>query len=550
MDQYLDLSMLLAGLGLFLFGMNILESALKQLSGKKFRLLLRQSTNKPLRSIFGGILATTVVQSSSLVSLIVLAFVGAGIIPLANAIGIVIGSNLGTTFTGWIVATLGFKLDIGQFIYPFIALGGLSYGLCKRFYKNISLLLIGFALLLLGLSWMKESVQALTQLVNVDYLSGYPLIIYLIFGAIFTAVIQSSSAAMMITLSALYAGIIPLPAAAALVIGADLGTTSTVFIGSLQGGMSKRRLAMAHVLFNFSVDAVAFLLLYPLLNFIVWLQLTDSLYSLVAFHSLFNLFGLILFLPLINQFAELLEKWYPEESQLLNQYIHKVPVSESETAIEVLSKEVQHLLHSVIYLNLRYLDANKNKISNLNFNEWLPSSFLSAEEEEAYRRIKGLEGEIISYGLKIKISDFEQSLSPPETIAKRVDELINAARHAVNSAKAYKDIRQDFLLFYELDNDYFKLTFNALKDNAIGINKNMMSLLYSEKSILEKGTLLNQAEIDILNFHQKMTSNIYLENQKINLSTIELSTLLNVNKEIQTSAESLTKSLRLGVDDL
>ncbi len=183
--------------------------------GRLIRDSLRQSTDKPIHSVVGGIISTTIVQSSSLVSLIVLAFVGAGIIPLINAIGIVLGSNLGTTFTGWIVATLGFKLDLTTLIYPLIALGGLSYGLFKGRWKSFSQLVLGLALLLMGLDFMKDSVHTLTELIDIKALSNYPLFVYLLMGVIFTAIIQSSSAAMMLTLSALHAGIIPLPAAAA-----------------------------------------------------------------------------------------------------------------------------------------------------------------------------------------------------------------------------------------------------------------------------------------------------------------------------------------------
>jgi len=266
-----------------------------------------------------------------------------------------LGSNLGTTFTGWVVATLGFKLNLSTFIYPLAALGGVGYGLFKGKWRAISQLVLSFALLLMGLDFMKDSVSTLTQHVDIKVLSDYPLIVYLLVGVILTAIIQSSSAIMMLTLSALYGEIIPLSAAAALVIGADLGTTSTILLGSLQGVVAKRRLAMAHVLFNLSIDTLAFIALLPLLEFINLLQISDPLFALVAFHSLFNLFGLFLFLPFTKQFAHLLEFWIKEDEQHTKRFIHNVPENVTDAALEALTQETRHLLNLVTNLNFRFL---------------------------------------------------------------------------------------------------------------------------------------------------------------------------------------------------
>jgi len=545
MNDYLDSWKLLAGLGLFLFGMRLLEMSLKNLTGKGFRKFLRHSTDQPINSVFGGIIATTIVQSSSLVGLIVLAFVGAGIIPLANAIGVLIGSNLGTTFTGWIVATLGFKLNFSIMIYPLLAVGGLSYGLLKDRVSRYSQLLIGFALLLMGLDFMKDSVVELTERANLEIISGYPLIVYLLIGTLFTAVIQSSSAAMMLTLSALYAEVISLPVAGALVIGADLGTTSTVFLGSLQGAVAKRRLAMAHVLFNFSVDTVAFLFLYPLLAFISWMQLTDPLYSLVAFHSLFNLFGLLLFFPFIGQFSHRLEKWFPDQEQAISQYIHNVPQSVTDAALEAISKETLHLLYLVAHLNLRFLEVDQKTISEFASEFCLPKRFWSAGKLEQYMMVKGLEGEIINYALKIKIREVELSPQQSESLAHKVDNLINAARYGVNSAKALKDIEQNLSAFQMNDNQEFSAYIDQLKNSAIANNLSLISIISnsSDKKQLDDQLALKKEKLE--KYHFDIVTSIYSQDREIKLSPIELSTLLNVNKEIQTSAEALIRSFSL-----
>ncbi|NOQ88926.1 MAG: hypothetical protein GQ550_08380 [Gammaproteobacteria bacterium] len=547
MNDYFDLWKLLAGLGLFLFAMNHLEFALKQLAGKRFRRFLRYSTDKPIRSAVGGIMATAIVQSSSLVGLIVLAFVGAGLIPLVNAIGIVLGSNLGTTFTGWIVATLGFKLDLTTFIFPLAAAGGLSYGLLKGHWRSVSQLILSFAFLLMGLDFMKDSVGTLTEHVDINVLSGYPLIVFLLVGVVFTAIIQSSSATMMLTLSALYAGIIPLPAAAALVIGADLGTTSTVLLGSLQGVVAKRRLAMAHVLFNLTIDMLAFIALFPLLSLVELLSISDPLYSLVAFHSLFNLFGIALFLPLIKQFTYFLEHWIKEDEQHIERFIHNVPQDVTDAALEALAKESKHLLYLVIRLNLRFLRISPKTAGVADSEYHLPKALASASKLEHYIAIKRLEGEIVSYALKIKLDDSDEKFDKikNDEITQKIENLINAVRSGVYSAKSLKDIDENLQSFYVIDNDTVSKYFDELKKPVHSIYTSIFRLLgktHSNEFIDEELSLLKEKSQV---FHHEFASKIYKKMSAIHLTSLDLSTLLNVNKEIQTSEKALIKALVL-----
>ncbi len=547
MNDTFDLWKLFAGLGLFLFAMNYLEVALKQLAGRRFRRFLRYSTDKPVSSAVGGIIATTVVQSSSLVSLIVLAFVGAGLIPLVNAIGIVLGSNLGTTFTGWIVATLGFKLDLTVLIYPLVAAGGLGYGLLKRRWKSFSQLLLSFAFLLMGLDFMKDSVAALTEQVDINVLSDYPLVIFLFIGIIFTAIIQSSSATMMLTLSALYAGIIPLPAAAALIIGADLGTTSTVLLGSLHGAAAKRRLAMAHVLFNFTIATLAFIGLFPLLALIELLTIHDPLYSLVAFHSLFNLFGLFLFLPLIKQFSNFLEHWIKEDEPHIERFIHNVSKDVTDAALIALEKESRYLLYLVLRLNLRFLRISPKTAGIANSEFHLPTALASSSKLEHYIAIKKLEGEIVSYALKIKTDDSDADIDrvKGDGLTQKIDDLINAVRSGVYSAKSLKNIDDDLKSFYVIDDDTVSKYFEELKEPVNSIYASIFSLLENNKDsdfIEEELSSLKEKSQD---FHHAFSSKLYKKMSAIHIKSLDLSTLLNVNKEIETSEKAMIKALSM-----
>jgi phosphate:Na+ symporter len=222
------------GLGIFLYGMSRLEAGISQLADARLRAWLRRGTNSRIGSVTTGILATALLQSSSMISLLVLAFASAGILPLINAIGILLGANLGTTFTGWIVALFGFKLELEAVALPIIGSSAFVFVLSKRASSitHFAMAMLGIGFLLFGLSIMKSSMEDLPQAFDVSLLQGHHPAIYLLFGVIITFVVQSSSAVMMMALAALNAGFIQLPEAAALIIGADLGTTSTTVLGS------------------------------------------------------------------------------------------------------------------------------------------------------------------------------------------------------------------------------------------------------------------------------------------------------------------------------
>ena len=272
MDGQFDYWGLLAGVALFLFAMSQLETGLQALGGRSLAIYIRRQAGKRINAVIGGIVSTAFLQSSSVVGLMVLAFTGAGLLNLTAALGIVFGSNLGTTLTGWIVATLGFKFEIFSLSLPLIAVGGLGVVFARDRLTEYGRILLGLGLLLMGLQFMKTSVSAVEQLIDINDLADLAAWQYLLFGTVVAAVIQSSSATMVITLSALHAGIISLPNAAAIAIGADLGTTTTVIIGALNGSATKRQVAAGHVLFNVITDVLAFMLRTPLLGIVAFVR--------------------------------------------------------------------------------------------------------------------------------------------------------------------------------------------------------------------------------------------------------------------------------------
>ncbi|MBT8100250.1 MAG: Na/Pi symporter, partial [Gammaproteobacteria bacterium] len=439
MGNQLSLWQFVGGIGLFLFAMLQLETALQSFAGRTLKEFLQRHTNNAIKSVSVGAIATALVQSSSMIGLIVLAFAGAGVITLQNALGVIFGANLGTTLTGWIVTTIGFKLDLESASLPLIGIGSLVLVGLKGKVSEVGRFAAAMGLLLLGLSLMKESVGAFSDRLDVDSLANLAAWQYLLFGVVVAAIVQSSSAVMVLTLTALHAGVIELPAAAAVAIGADLGTTSTVMIGALQGAVIKKRVALAHVIFNVTTDTVAFVLLLPLLAVVKALGLTDPLLSLVAFHSLFNFLGIVLFLPFIKPFARFLGRRFEARDPHENLFVGETPSTVPDAALRAISKETAHIIGRVIRHNLRaFTPALPTPPGQMPVAAPAASDDASISYEEGYRRNKKLEGEILSYALMVQAEPLE-----PDR-AKRLSRLLSSVRHAVHSSKSLRDIRHNF----------------------------------------------------------------------------------------------------------
>jgi phosphate:Na+ symporter len=536
-----DIWRLAAGLGLFLFGMHQLETALKQLTGRSFKKFLRQYTAKPLRGVVAGAASTAALQSSSVVSLIVLAFVGTGIISLASALGIVFGSNLGTTATGWIVATIGFKLDIEALALPLIAIGGFGVVWSGEGTRRLgfSHLVTGLGLMLMGLEFMKSGAVVATELFDPQALAGYPAIVFLVTGLLLTAIIQSSSATIMITLSALYAGAIPLASAAAVAIGADLGTTITAMLGALAGSVAKKRVAAAIVIFNLVADTLAFIFLKPLLALITGvIGISDPLYALVAFHSLFNLIGIMIFLPLIPWLSRWLDKRFTEDEAPLMRYIKAGETRVPEAAIENITRETFRLIDQAAALNLAgfNLPADYAFYDAGNDREHVEVFRPEPDFDSCYADLKRLEGDILSFALTLQ----REPLEPDES--QRLSQLIPAVRNAVHAAKSVKDTHEDLQAFEESVNDRF----NAYLDQFREAVREFYELLGSLHSAAVPA-LRFEALVELKNksekLHERMHRRIYAEVARKELSQVEISTLLNVNRELYVANQSLISAL-------
>ncbi len=305
------------GVGLFLLGMQLMTKGLMEAAGPSLRRILQAATASPARGLFSGFTATAVVQSSSAVTVATIGFVNAELMQLSQAIPVIFGSNVGTTITGWLVATLGFKLKVEVFALPMIGLGmafRVIYGGSAP--GRVGEALAGFGLFFVGVDVLREAFEGLAATTDLSRYSGRGIVSVLTFvlvGVVLTTLLQSSSAAMALVLTAASGGLVTVEDAAALVIGANVGTTTTAVLSVIGASPAARRLAGAHVLFNLITAAVGLLILPLLLVCIRLLQEAlgveqDLSLLLALFHTFFNVLGVLLLWRFVGRLTAFLER--------------------------------------------------------------------------------------------------------------------------------------------------------------------------------------------------------------------------------------------------
>lgn len=362
---------------MFLYGMNLMSSGLQKASGDKLRSLLSAMTSNPFKGVLTGLGITSVIQSSSATTVMVVSFVNAGLLTLYQAIGVIMGANIGTTVTAWLVSWLGFKADISILAVPLMIFGFLFSNSKKNQRQNIGELIVGFCLLFLGLSFMKESVPDLNETPEVlDFVKTWSshgfgsVLLFLVFGTVLTLVLQSSSATMAITLIMLSMGWIPFEMACAMVLGENIGTTITANIAASVGNTQAKRAAMSHTIFNVFGVLWALALYKPFLSLVGLVTSTvfglpdpsaegfavsgpntdegvAALYGLSMLHTLFNTintFVLIWFIKYIEKAVVLIIKApKDQEAEVFRlKYISAGPLATPELCMEQAFNEIIH----------------------------------------------------------------------------------------------------------------------------------------------------------------------------------------------------------------
>lgn len=371
----LQIFTLLGALGMFLYGMNLMSSGLQKAAGDKLRGFLSAMTSNPFKGVLTGLGITSIIQSSSATTVMVVSFVNAGLLTLTQAIGVIMGANIGTTVTAWLVAWLGFKADISILAIPLMLFGFLFSNSKKNKHQNIGELIVGFSLLFLGLSFMKESVPDLNETPQVlEFVRNWSsygfgsVLIFLVFGTVLTLVLQSSSATMAITLIMLSMGWIPFHMACAMVLGENIGTTITANIAAAVGNTQAKRAAMSHTIFNVFGVIWALILFKPftaLVGKVIELfglpnpaadgfavvegdmgSSTAALYGLSMLHTMFNTINtliLVWFIKYIEKAVVWIIKPKNQEAEPFRlKYISAGPLATPELAAAQAFDEIVH----------------------------------------------------------------------------------------------------------------------------------------------------------------------------------------------------------------
>lgn len=311
----------LGGIGFFLLGMILMTEGLQAAAGNALRQLLVRFTRGPLSSLTTGVAFTAIVQSSSITTLATIGFVSAGLLTFTQSIGVIFGANLGTTVTSWLVALVGLKVNLDTFALPLIGVGALIRLLGKGRKRHFGEILAGFGLLFVGIEYLQMAMADLGDTLAIERFLAPGILgrlTLVLFGVVMTVVMQSSSAAVATTLTALSAGTISLDQAAAVVIGQNVGTTVKALLGAISATTPARRTAAAHIVFNLTTGVIAFAIL-PVFIFTIDRAVEafgdlDDATTLAAFHSVFNLVGVLIFLPFMDRFAGWIERLIPDRT--------------------------------------------------------------------------------------------------------------------------------------------------------------------------------------------------------------------------------------------
>ncbi|MEZ7498091.1 Na/Pi symporter [Flavobacterium sp. Arc3] len=540
MDTFYHILKLLAGIGLFLFAMYLLEESLKNLSGRSFKLFLQRITKNAIGAVTGGAIVTGILQSSSMVSFMVLAFVGAGVFTMRNAMAIILGANLGTTLDSWIVATLGFNMDIEVVSYPAVCMGGLLLILfgSRKTYKYISYFLFGFGLLFIGLSFMKTAMEAQVKVFDFSQYTAMSLAVFLLIGFIITVLVQSSSVTMALALSAIHVGAISLPIAAAIVLGSQTGTTIKIMLGAIGGNASKKRIVLGNFLFNIFVTFFAYLLLSPILFLITeQFNVKDPLIGLVLFSTIINLFSIIIFLPLLDQFTHFLERFFKESDGSVTAFIKHASIAEPITALDLFKRESNYFIHNSMLFNLELFKIDTNYITKnsdyISINE--KKKFFIKTKEEKYNFLKQLQGELHLFYLELRpklqseqYSDINQLISAVRSSMHSVKSVKDIGTNITNLRHSSKDIKYNFFIHNRQETQALYHQFNAL------INQEMPSTFDNLQYVFNS----------IENNYTSALNNFYSEAQNTTLEKIDITTIINFNRELFTSNKAMLMAVK------
>jgi phosphate:Na+ symporter len=553
-----------AGVSILLFGMIMLEEGFKSFTGGPLEKILIKSTGNTFKSISFGVVSTGLLQSSSLISVITISFISVGLVTLKQAVGIIFGANLGTTTGAWLISLLGLKISIAKFALPIIVFGFILLYQKSKGISGLGKVLFGIGLLFLGIAYMKTGFESYKESIDLAAyaIPGFAgLLIFTGIGIVATVIMQSSHATLAIILTALTTGQITYDNAMALAIGANIGTTITAIIASINSNIQGKRLALAHLVFNVFTGAVAIIFIHQIGSLVNvsahWFGIAENDFTLKLslFHTYFNTIGILLMLPLMNTLIRYLKKFGKEqepESFDKPYFLNKSVLSYPQVAIEALLKESRHLFKNSFEIIAHALNLHREDIlSERKLRKIINDSVFVMEidiDALYFSRVKNLYSKIIEYASIIE----GERLSP--TQVELINNIKTANRLMVASIKEIKDLKPNINRYMKSDNEIMKNYYNDFRRviakiireiyNSIGKISDKESLNRHEKRMkdlnkkIKKLDLIRLGKIDEMIRNKNISS--YMATSLINdvgfvsdisKNLVKVSELLYINKD-------------------
>lgn len=555
---YENFTVLLSGIAIFIIGMFFMQDGFKQLSGGLLERLLQKFTYNSFYAIATGLVATSIVQSSTITTLLTISFVGAELITLVQGIGVIFGSNLGSTTTAWIVSSLGVDVKISAYAFPMLV-----FGVILRFFKTNSFkgtgnVLLGLGFIFLGIAYMKDGFDVIKDQIDLTSyaMDGYTgILLYILIGLLVTIVIQSSAATLAIVITALNADSISYINALSLAIGANLGTVLTAVVASFTSTQDAKRVAGSHVIFNFVTASIITIFIYQFKDFVdliaPYFGISDDNYGmkLALFHTIFSLVGILVLSPFISSIAKFLERILPQKisSASKPKFLTPIVLENPDASLVSIKKEIINLYENCQKAILHALSLHTTGLNKETLAVQLNKDFtiIDTNIDEIYQtNLKSLYSEIIKYSslAQTNMFDFQQ---------KEAGELKRAASLIVEVLKDTRDIQKNLNFYLKSRNHFIKEEYNILRKELAEILIDIDTLKSLEddaeqltqfeiiKSELVQNDLSSSEEIDTLIREDKIKSTMatsYMNDSatgySIQKKLVEVASILFLNSEL------------------
>jgi phosphate:Na+ symporter len=550
------------GIAIFVYGMSSMSKALSSFSGGTLEKILQKSTQNISKSINFGILSTTLIQSSTLISVLTISFLSASLITLSQGIGILFGSQIGTTTGAWLIAGLGVRVSIAKYAMPIIIFGIIFTFQSSYRLKNFGKILLGIGFVFLGVDFIKSGFEATESFsfsqYSVDGIKG--VLIYFAIGTIIAIITQSSLATIVLTISALSLGQVAYMNALAIVIGANLGTTLTAIISSLGANTNGKRLAVVYVAFNVFISFLSIIFIKELIflvdkiALIVRISQENYALKLAVFHTLINVIGVLCLTPFIDKIAMIMEKIIKTRRSLIDEYDDVIYLSDSalqfpNTIKEVLLKEFRHLCTNAYMVAAMNIYIKTDDISdNSNIKEIMNSSkkVIEIDPEELYqKRIKIIYSKMINFIILANEKGFSKSIS------QNLKNLQRATILVVESLKYLKHIQKNLKKYTVNNNPHISNEYNKIREHIL------TQLIFLRKifNIEDKNiilSLINEIEKEYANYSAYIqdTINSLIKNGRISLTMS--SSLINDSAYVKNISKNIIEMTKIiyAVEDL